>query len=330
MPGISPTHCTRKQFAEKAKLQQNDYDTFFIVIKDVFNNDTNFIREQVETKKRSYSIARTHADDTANKVADGKTPQHVVDQRTVEGIKADLKTQFQKLKVDPDKIPIYVVSNNHINRFDFPQLLEDLSRNLPKVKAQQFLLGVTSFDPKMIEAKVKELHGMKRKRALLSGAGGLIPIPGINAAADIGIFISTTVTFISALGLSKDRISSQEKLQRLDKGTLEENLVKFMEKEKFHVLLAIRNSAYFKEGLKASSAGTLKLVAVVVPLIARAAVMTSADEVIKTISVLLPVGMVVGSVTSFGMTWYLLDKELKNAEACALFVSQLIRSKREQ
>ena len=298
------------------------------MIKDVFNTDTNFIREKVESKGRPYSIVRTHADNTAAKFADGKAPKHVIDQRTTEQIKDGLKLQLRDLNVDANKIQIYVVSNNHNDRFDFPPLLEDFSQNLPKVKAQQFLLGVTSFDPKMIKAKVKELHGMKRKRALLSGAGGLIPIPGINAVADIGIFISTTVTFISALGLSKNRISSQEKLQRLNKGTLETNLVDYMQKEKFDVLLALRKSAYFKEGLKASSASTLNLVAVVVPLITRAAVMTSPDEVIKL--AFMPAGMVVGALTSFGMTWYLLDKELKNAEACALFVSQLIRSLKEQ
>ena len=300
------------------------------MIKDVFNDDTNFIREQVETKGRPYSIVRTHADDTAAKFADEKAPKHVIDQRTTEQIKDGLKLQLRDLNVDANKIQIYVVSNNHNDRFDFPRLLEDLSRNLPKVKAQQFLLGVTSFDPKMIEAKVKELHSLKRWRALASGTGGLIPIPGPNAVADIGIFISTTVTFISALGLSKDIISSQEKLQRFDKGLLEENLVKFMEKEKFHVLLAIRNSAYFKEGLKASSAGTIKLISVVGPLVGRNAILMSVDDVMKALPPLMTIGMAVGSVTSFGMTWYLLNRELKNAEACALFVSQLIRSTKEQ
>ena len=327
--GISTTGCTRENFVAKARLNENNYDAFFMVIKDDFNSDAEFIRKKIEEKKRPFSIVRTHGDLTAGEYYNSNELRSAIEKRVSEEILQDLKDQLTALKVNADEIPIYVVSNKNTDRFDFPKIMEDLSRNLPKVKAQQFLLCVTSFDPKMIDAKYKELNNLKWRCALASGTGGLIPIPGPNIAADIGIVVATTVNFLSSFGLSMERINAQEKLQRLPKGCLEEELVKFMQDKKFDVLLALRNSAYFKEGLKASSAGTAKIATVVLPLLRRAMVMTTADEVLKASGVFVMAGMAVGAISSFWMTWYLLDRELSNAKDCAILVSTLIQSRKQ-
>ena len=327
--GVSSTDCTRKEFEAKARLNENNYDAFFMVIKDVYNNDAEFIRKKIEEKKRPFSIVRTHADVTAGECYNSNESRIATEKHVCEKVRQKLKNQLTALKVNADEIPIYVVSNKNCDRFDFPKIIEDLSRNLPKVKAQQFLLCVTSFDPKMIDAKYKELNNLKWRWALASGTGGLIPIPGPNIAADIGILVATTVKFLSAFGLSKERINAQEKLQRFPKGCLEKELVKFMKYKKFDILLALRNSAYFKEGLRASSAGTAKLATVVVPSLTRAMVMTTADEVLKATGVFIVAGMAVGAISSFCMTWYLLDRELSNAKKCAILVSTLIQSRKQ-
>ena len=327
--GVSSTDCTRENFVAKARLNENNYDAFFMVIKDVYHNDTEFIRKKIVEKKRPFSIVRTHADMTAGEFYNSNELRIATEKYVCEKVRQGLKDQLTALKVNADEIPIYVVSNKNTDRFDFPKIRDDLSRNLPKVKAQQFLLCVTSFDPKMIDAKYKELNILKWGCAVASGTGGLIPIPGPNIAADIGVVVATTVNFLSSFGLSKERINAQEKLQRFPKGCLEEELVKFMQDKKFDILLALRNSAYFKEGLIASSAGTAKLATVVLPLLTRAMVMTTADEVLKATGVFVLAGMAVGAISSSCMTWYLLDRELSNAKDCAILVSTPIQSMRE-
>ena len=92
-----------------------------------------------------------------------------------------------------------------------------------------------------------------------------------------------------------------------------------MKDKKFEILLALRNYAYFKEGLRAPSAGTAKLETVVVPLLTRAMVMTTADEVLKASGVFVVAGMAVGAISSFSMTWYLLVRELSNAKKVCYF-----------
>ena len=322
--GISAAGCTENDFEAKAKLKENNYDAFFLVIKDVFNNDANFIIEKIEAKKKPFSIIRTHADLAAEESYSKGQSRVATEKNVSTEIREVLKSQLITLKADPEKTPIYVVDNKHTDRFDFPKIIEDLSRNLPKMKPQQFQLWVTSFDASMIKAKYKELNNLKWECALMSGAGCLTPIPGLNIVADVGIFIATTVSYLSSFGLTKGRINAQEKLHRIPKFTLEKKVVKFMQDNKLDVLLAIRNSPHFEEGLKVSSTGTTKLETVVVPLL------TTADDVLKANGVLTGLGMAVGAVTSFGMTWYLLDRELKNAKFCALFVSQLIESKKTE
>ena len=328
--GVSATGgCTRENFVATARLNENNYDAFFMVIKDVYNNDTEFIRKKIEKKKKPFFIVRTHADTTAGECYNSNESRIATEKYVCEKVRQDLKDQLTELNVSADEVPIYVVSNKNTDRFDFPKIMEDLSRNLPKVKAQQFLLCVTSFDPKTIDSKYKELNKLKWGCALASGAGGLIPIPGPNIAADIGILVATTVKFLSAFGLSKERINAQEKLQRFPKGSLEKELVKFMKDKKFDILLALRNSAYFKEGLRASPAGMAKLATVVLPLLTRVMVMTTADEILKATGVFVVVGMAVGGISSFCMTLYLLDRELSNAKNCAILVSTLIQSRKQ-
>ena len=300
-----------------------------MVIKDVYNNDTEFIRKKIEEKKRPFSIVRTHADVTAGECYNSNESRIATEKYVCEKVRQDLKDQLTELNVNADEVPIYVVSNKNTDRFDFPKIMEDLLRNLPKVQAQQFLLYVTNFDPKVIDAKYKELNNLKWECALASGTGGLIPIPGPNIAAGIGILVATIMKFLSAFGLSKERINAQEKLQHLPKGFLEDKLVKFMQDKKFDVLLALRNSAYFKEGLKASSAGTATLATVVASSLTTTMVMTTADEVQQAIGVFFAMGMRFGGIPSYCMTLYLLNKELSNAKNCAILVSTLIQSRKQ-
>ena len=327
--GISSTDCKREEFETKTQMKENNYDAFFIVTKDVFNSDAEFIRRKIEKKKRPFSIVRTHADLAAGNLYNHNETRIATNRRAREKIVQDLKNQLRDLKVNSDKIPIYVVDNKNTDEFDFPKIMEDLSRNLPNVKAQQFLLGVTSFDPKMIEEKYKTLNKKKWSCSLASGAFGLNPIPGLSIVTDVTVIVVSFVDYLAVFGLSKERINSQEKLHRLPKGFLEEKLVEFMTTKNFDVLLALRNSEYFKGGLKASSPGTAKLATVILPLLARTIAISSADEALKATGVGIGLGMAVGAVTSFGMTLYVLDKELKNAKSCAIFVSNLIESKKE-
>ena len=327
--GVSGTGCTRENFVAKARLNENNYDAFFMVIKDVYNNDTEFIRKKLEEKNKPFFIVRTHADMTADECYNNNESRIATEKRVCEKIKKGLRNQLTELNVNADEVPIYVVSNKNTDRFDFPKIMQDLSRNLPKVQAQQFLLYVTNFDPKMIDAKYKELKNLIWRWALASGTGGLIRIPGSNIAADIGILVATTVKFLSAFGLSKERINAQEKLQRFPKGCLEKELVKFMKDKKFDILLALRNSANFKEGLKASCAGTATLAPVVSSSFTTTMVMTTADEVQQAIGVFFAVGMRFGGIPSYCMTLYLLNKELSNAKNCAILVSTLIQSRKQ-
>ena len=328
-PGISPTECSREQFAEKIQLDSNLYDAFFIVIKDTFSEDAEFVRKKVAEKGRPFFVVRTHADDTAKKFYNTNESREATDERVSERIRNYLKTQIAKLGGDSEGTNIYIVDNYNTSQFDFPKLMEDLSRNLPEVKAQQFLLTIISFDLAAIERKYNELWWSNKKWALTSGIFGLSPIPGTNVAADIGILAGGVVKFLSAFGISKEQIFGQEKLHRMEKGILEKQLTKTMKQNKYDVLLAVRDSPYFNENLKVSSANIKKIAPVILRLLGGAILITAADDVLKATGFFAMFGMVLGAVTSFSMTWYLLDRELSNAKSCALYVSALIDSHRK-
>ena len=328
VPGISSTDCTRKEFDAKAKLDENNYDLFFMVVKDVFNDDCEFIRQKISKKKekKPFSIVRTHVDQTVDKFYSTGEPLQSIEKRICAEIRENLELQLKKLGADSTQIYLVDLRRGKESKFDFPQLMEDIARDLPKVKRQAFLLSVTSFDRNMIEAKYNELWWIIFGCALGSGAAGLIPIPGVNMPADVGIFVAATVKILSSFGLTKQKIAAQEKRQRLKRGLIEDKLVAFMQKQEFEILMAIRNSPYCKEGLIAASNGAAKIGVAIIPILGRILGLVTVDEIIKATGVFVVVGMVVGSISSFGVTLYLLQKELKNAKSCALFVSSLIES----
>ena len=177
----------------------------------------------------------------------------------------------------------------------------------------------------MIEAKSNELWWINFGWALGSGVGGLIPFPAANMPVDVGIFVAATVKILCSFGLTKEKIAAQEKRQRLKRGFIEDKLVAFMQENVFEILMAIRNSPYCKEGLIAASNGAAKIGVAIIPILGRILGLITFDEIIKATVVLVPVGMVVGSISSFGVNLYLLHKELKNAKECALHVSSLIQ-----
>ena len=327
VPGISSTDCTREEFDGKAKLDENNYDLFFMVVKDVFNDDCEFIRQKISRKKekKPFSIVRTHVDQTMGNFYSTREPRQSTEKRICAEIRENLELQLRKLGADSTQIYLVDLTPGKESKFDFPQLMEDIARELPKVKRQAFLLSVTSFDPNMIEAKYKELWWIIFGCALGSGVGGLIPIPGVSMTADVGIFVAATVKILSSFGLTKEKIAAQEKRKRLKRGLIEDKLVAFMQKQEFEILMAIRNSPYCKEGLIAASNGAAKIGVAIIPILGRTLGLVTVDEIIKATVVFVAVGMVVGSISSFGVTLYLLQKELKNAKSCALFVSSLIQ-----
>ena len=104
--GVSSTDCTRENFVAKARLKENNYDAFFMVIKDVYNNDTEFIRKKIEENKRPFSIVRTHADLTAGECYNNHELHIATEKYVCEKVRQDLKDQLTALKVNADEIPI--------------------------------------------------------------------------------------------------------------------------------------------------------------------------------------------------------------------------------
>ena len=161
---------------------------------------------------------RTHVDQTAENFYSNSEPRKVTEAKVVDKIRQDIRRQLRQLKLEePENIPIFVVSNRNTSKFELPRLMEEIAQNLPQAKARQFLVSVMSFERDVIQLKYKEPNSQKKSIALGAGACGLMPLPGVNAALDVCIFVSTTIAYLSAFGLSQEKTNSLEKLRGLKK-----------------------------------------------------------------------------------------------------------------
>ena len=140
VPGISSTYCTRKVFDAKVKLNEIKYDLFFMVIRDVFNDNCEFIRQKISKKKekKPFSIVRTHVDQTMDNFYSTRESRKSTEKRICAEIRENLELQLKKLGADSTQIYLVDLRRGKESKYDFPQLMEDIARDLPKVKRRHF------------------------------------------------------------------------------------------------------------------------------------------------------------------------------------------------
>ena len=128
-----------------------------------------------------------------------------------------------------DNANIYLISSRYRKKYDLPQLLQDIASGLPDLK-QEVLLRTLKADTKgLVQEKKKFLNRRILWYSLASAAVGAVPIPGLDIAADIPIFLKMIAEQREQLGLTgldlatKARelgfCSAVDLLKRLDKGS---------------------------------------------------------------------------------------------------------------
>ena len=128
-----------------------------------------------------------------------------------------------------DDANIYLTSSRYRKKYDLPQLLQDIASGLPDLK-QEVLLRTLKADTKgLVQEKKKVLKRRILWYSLASAAAGAVPIPGLDIAADIPIFLKMVAEQRDQLGLTGQNLatiarelgfcSADDLLKRIDKGS---------------------------------------------------------------------------------------------------------------
>ncbi|XP_072361105.1 interferon-inducible GTPase 5-like isoform X2 [Scyliorhinus torazame] len=195
LPGLGTSNFQTDMYLQRMNF--NKYD-FFIIISDCRfrENDVKLAKEIKRLGKKFYFV-RTKIDNDLRSLK-------------LEGRKFNTCEELDKIRnycvsnLEKAGIPtsaIFLISNFKINKFDFPALKEALESDLDDIKKHVFLLSLQNTSVEIIEKKRNELKKQIWMWAIISGAVGAVPAPGLSFACDLGILAKTIIDFRKHMGL---------------------------------------------------------------------------------------------------------------------------------
>lgn len=84
---------------------------------------------------------------------------------------------------------VYVVRPSTLEKFDFPELLEDMGRELPEIRAHALLLALPMITSCLVTQKKEAFKALVWAAASLSGGVSAIPVPFVASMVDSSIAV---------------------------------------------------------------------------------------------------------------------------------------------
>ncbi|XP_038631245.1 interferon-inducible GTPase 5-like [Scyliorhinus canicula] len=195
LPGLGTLNFQADMYLQKMNF--NKYDFFIIISGCRFRENDVKLAKEIKRLGKKFYFVRTKIDNDIRALK-------------LEGRKFNTKEELDKVrdycvsnleKAGISTSAIFLISNFKINKFDFPALKEAFENDLDDIKKHVFLLSLQNTTMEIIEKKRNELKKQIWMLAILSGAVGAVPVPGLSFACDLGILAKTIIDFRKHMGL---------------------------------------------------------------------------------------------------------------------------------
>uniref|UniRef100_A0A3B3ZS00 IRG-type G domain-containing protein n=1 Tax=Periophthalmus magnuspinnatus TaxID=409849 RepID=A0A3B3ZS00_9GOBI len=288
LPGIGTTKFRAAEYVKKMEFKR--YDFFIIVSNNRFKENDTKLAQEIQKMKKHFYFIRSKIDSDLG--AAEKSQRNFNKDQTLQTIKDDCIKKLVELEVECPKV--FLVSAFELHLYDFPTFYKTLEKELPEKQRDALLLVLPNVSPDIINKKKKKLHQIIVLKALISGAGGAIPIPGLSGLIDVGLIVSFAILCQKSVFLTSEGLQN---LSRLSAVPLEE----------------------LKRGLKSPLAGIKITHDVIMKVLTTSAVyigLVAIEELFKWVPILL--GSVVGVTLSLATTYkalkYILDSLIDDAQ----------------
>lgn len=199
LPGAGTAKFKAEEYAEKMKFSQ--YDAFVLLSSERFTEIDKMIADEVSKIKKPFFFARTKMD---NVMRDQKRTKKA--KFNLEETKAQIIQNCQKqIGGEPE---IFLIANIPDLSTDFPDiqfdndhLKKELAEKLPELQKTALVFSLTCNTREMIAMKKKEISARCNWLAILSAAGGAVPLPGLSMAIDMPIMIAESIFQKKQLGI---------------------------------------------------------------------------------------------------------------------------------
>jgi hypothetical protein len=291
LPGCGTSNFPRETYLEKIQFDQ--YDFFLLITASRFTqNDAWLIGQMVQQKKIFYLIRTKIDNDITNQQEDypGSSEEEILDR-----VREDCCENLMQQQYPRDRMFLICAKFNSYYKWDFPKLVDSLVEDYPSLLGEAITLSLTINDEKSINKQFEVLRERIWKVALMSAAGGAVPILGVSLALDAALIQNEIKEYKKQFGLDPDSV---KKLSEIP-GVNEEAIKNELSKLGFDAIVFASVGSY-----------ALKILALFATAVAT-------EEFVSLIPI---VGWFLASEISFATTYKVLEKALNTAKEASLII----------
>ncbi|XP_060113910.1 interferon-inducible GTPase 5-like [Heteronotia binoei] len=281
LPGIGTRAFKPEEYLQKVNFSR--YDFFVIVSSGRFTDDDARLASEIRKMHKRFYFVRTKVDqDIDNERRKGNFSE----KDTLGEIREDCLCNLREEGVVKPKV--FLTSRWHLNKYDFPLLQKTLADDLNDLKRCLLVMAMPAFSRELLQEKKAVMVALILKKAIMSCAVGAIPIPGLSIIVDVALLVDTMKNVAEVFGLAEDSLN---------------NLAKWVGKP-VDKLRCHANKIPLVQNI------TIKYV---LSRLATSALVYTAKE-LKDFSAFIPaLGSLIGGITSFVITYYMLNSFLEDA-----------------
>ncbi|XP_054856068.1 interferon-inducible GTPase 5-like [Eublepharis macularius] len=280
LPGIGTPEFNPKDYLKKVHFSQ--YDFFIIVSSTRFTENDVLLAQEIHKMNKKFYYVRTKVDASLDAQ---RRKRDFSEEETLERIR---KYCCDNLTEAGESNPrVFLISRWDLHMYDFPLLQEALENDLDDLKRHALILAMPVFSRKILKKKKAAMDGLIWKLALVSCGIGAIPVPGLSLVCDIGILVTGLLLFYYVFCLDEDSLRRVAKTVNKD----------------YEVL---------KSAIKKCPMSSKITPELVTGLLARSLVCAALAGVEIAFYFVPVLGSLVGGITSFATTFYMLKSFLKD------------------
>ncbi|XP_067153143.1 interferon-inducible GTPase 5-like isoform X1 [Apteryx mantelli] len=219
LPGIGAPSCTPDTYLKQVHFDR--YDFFIIISSSRFTQNAATLAKEIQAQGKRFYFVRSKVDqDVSNErrlydeegvlKAKGKQATETRSQRYDEmavllRIRQDCERKLARLGIRSPQV-FLVCRDDFSMKYDGPRLLKTFLDDLPSEKKLSFLQCLAITSREVLRKKKEELMKYVWLKSLASCGASAVPIPGLSAAVDIAILVTSLKEYCRTFGLSEESL----------------------------------------------------------------------------------------------------------------------------
>ena len=221
LPGVGSAKFPKDEYAKKLSLDR--YDFFIILSRERFTENDLYLANEIKGLGKKFYFVRSRIDQSLNNEREENDGNQFDEGDYVNRVKAMTENILtEKL----GNHPVFVISGTLKNytKWEFPKLVQALMDGAPDVKKEIIIRTITANSLEAINQKVAVLRQRIFIAAVAAAAVGIIPIPFLPFACNLGVVTREIHNYMKDFGLGEVSLENLARKHNMSRAELERKI----------------------------------------------------------------------------------------------------------